>query len=155
MRGKQAVKREVKPEQKYGSELIARLINYVMVDGKKSVAETQVYNALDDFASKIKGDLVENLEKAISNVKPKMEIRSKRVGGSNFQVPVQVDKHRQQSLALRWITEAARKARGKGEFWQSLSRELVNSYKNEGTAVKKKEEIHRMADANKAFSQFA
>lgn len=155
MRGKQAPKRKINADQIYGSTLVTKLINYVMVDGKKEVAQKVVYKAMEDAAEKAKGNAIEVLEKAIENIKPKVEVRSKRVGGSNFQVPVPVKPERQQSLAIRWMVGAARDARGSGQSWQSLSREIVNSFKKEGTAFKKKEEVQRMAEANKAFSQFA
>ncbi len=155
MRGKQAPKRKIYADQIYGSLLVSKLINYVMIDGKKEVAQKVVYKAMEDAGEKAKGNALEVLEKAIENVKPKVEVRSKRVGGSNFQVPVPVKPERQQSLAIRWIVSAARSSRGSGDSWQALSREIVNSFKKEGTAFKKKEEVQRMAEANKAFSQFA
>lgn len=155
MRGKQAKKRVIKSDENYNSEVVSKFINYVMLDGRKLTARTIVYNALEDLGNRTNSDPLEALEKALGNVKPRVEVRSRRVGGANFQVPTQVTPSRQVSLAFKWMIEAARAARKTGEFWESLSKELQNAYKNEGTAVKKKEEIHRMADANKAFSQFA
>lgn len=155
MRGKQAKKRVIKPDEIYQSVVVSKLINYVMLDGKKEVAREITYKSLEDLGSKTKSDPVEALDKALNNVKPKVEVRSRRVGGANFQVPVQVTPSRQLALGFKWIIEAARSGRKSDEFWMSLSRELQNAYKNEGSAVKKKEEVHRMAEANKAFSQFA
>ena len=155
MRGKQAPKREIKPDEVYGSEMVTKLINYVMMHGKKQTARYHVYNALEDMCKKTKLKPIEAFEKAIENVKPKMEVRSKRVGGANFQVPVPVTQNRQFYLACKWILEAARSGRKNTEFWESLSRELMNSYNKDGSAYKKKEEVQRMAEANKAFSQFA
>ncbi len=155
MRGKQAPKRKISPDKIYNSELVSKLINYVMVDGKKQTATTIIYKAIEDLQVKTKTKGVEALEKAIDNVKPKIEVRSRRVGGSNFQVPVPVNSGRQLALAVKWILEAARGARKNTEFWEVLSRELQNAYNKEGSAIKKREEIHRMADANKAFAQFA
>jgi small subunit ribosomal protein S7 len=155
MRGKKAKIRPVKPDLKYNSELVAKLINYVMVDGKKSIAQKAVYDALDEIKAKLKENELEVLEKAIANLKPNVEVRSRRVGGSNYQVPVPVPPRRQISLALRWLVQAARNGRGSLTFGQVLAREILSAYNNEGNAIKKKEEVLRMAEANKAFSQFA
>jgi len=155
MRGKKAIKRDLKPDLRYNSILVAKLINSVMLDGKKETARLQVYKALDDLATKTKVPAIDALEKAYDNVKPKIEVRSRRVGGANFQVPVQVSPERQQALATRWILDAARSGRKDTEFWVSLSREFQNAFKKEGSAFKKKEEVFRMAEANKAFAQFA
>ena len=155
MRGKQAKKRVIKPDETYNSEVVSKFINYIMLDGKKSIAREIVYKTLEDLGNRTKSDPVEALEKALSNVKPRVEVRSRRVGGANFQVPVQVNPSRQTALGFKWMIEAARSTRKTGNFWESLSRELQSAYKNEGTAVKKKEEVHRMAEANKAFAQFA
>lgn len=155
MRGRQAPKRHIRPDEVYGSELVTKLINYVMKDGKKTVASKNVYEALELAASKTKQNAVEVLEDALKNLKPKVEVRSKRIGGANFQVPVPVSEKRQVALAYRWLVDAARNGRGKGSFAEALSRELVNSVNKEGSAYKKKEEVLRMAEANKAFTQFA
>ncbi len=155
MRGKQIPKRKVEPDQIYNSELIAKFINYTMLDGKKAVAQKNVYTALEILAKNSKLNAVEALEKALNNVKPKVEVRSRRVGGSNYQVPTPVAAHRQIALAFKWIIEAARSTRGKNTFAESLARELTNAINKEGAAVKKMEEVKRMADANKAFAQFA
>lgn len=154
MRGKTPV-RPVEPDKIYGSTLVTKLTNYVMHDGKKSVARYQVYAAIDEMNKKLKTKGIEGLEKAIENVKPKVEVRSRRVGGSNFQVPVPVTENRQIALAFRWILDSARNGRGSKQFWESLANELVAAYNKEGNAVKKKEEVKRMAEANKAFTQFA
>lgn len=155
MRGKRAPKRDITLDEVYKSMLVSKLINSVMQHGKKETAKLIVYKAIDDLASKTKMKGIEALEKAMDNVKPKVEVRSRRVGGANFQVPVPVNAERQLSLAIRWILEASRGGRKTGEFWESLSRELVNAFKKEGSAYKKKEEVFRMAEANKAFAQFA
>jgi small subunit ribosomal protein S7 len=155
MRGKQVTKRVLKADEVYNSQVVTKLINYTMLDGKKMVARKNVYQAIEHLGKETKMKPVEALEKALDNVKPRVEVRSRRVGGSNYMVPVQVPEERQISLALRWIIEAARKGRGSSDFWMSLSRELINAVKNEGSAIKKREEIKRMADANRAFAQFA
>lgn len=155
MRGRPAPKRHIRPDDIYGSELVTKLINYIMKDGKKAVAAKVVYGALEIAAQKTKQDPVDVLENALKNLKPRVEVRSKRVGGSNFQVPVPVSEKRQVALAYRWLVDAARSARGKSTSAEALSREIVNSLNKEGVAYKKKEEILRMADANKAFTQFA
>lgn len=155
MRGKQAKKRTIAKDEKYNSELVSKFINYVMLDGKKSIAREIVYKTLSELSDKSKEDPVEALDKALNNVKPRVEVRSRRVGGANFQVPVPVNPSRQVALGFKWIIEAARNSRKSEEFFTVLARELLNAYKNEGVAVKKKEEVHRMAEANKAFAQFA
>lgn len=155
MRGKQSPRRPVQPDGIYNSELVAKFTNYIMLDGKKSIAQTIVYKAIEDLQEKTKTKGVEAFERAIENVKPKIEVRSRRVGGSNFQVPVPVNPNRQLALASRWIIDAARAARKNTEFWVVLSHELLNAYNKEGSAIKKKEEVQRMAEANKAFAQFA
>lgn len=155
MRGKQATRRKIKPDELYNSELVSKLINYVMLDGKKATARGIVYAAISDVQAKTKTKGLEGLEKAIENVKPKLEVRSRRVGGSNFQVPVPVTQNRQIALACKWLIDAARSARKNTEFSEALSRELVSAFNKEGNAIKKKDEVHRMADANKAFAQFA
>lgn len=155
MRGKQTPKRDIQPDGLYNSELVAKFTNYIMLDGKKSIAQTIVYKAIEDLQKKTKTTGIEAFERALENIKPKVEVRSKRVGGSNFQVPVPVSTNRQLSLASRWIIDAARNARKNTEFWVVLSQELLNAYNKEGTAIKKKDEVQRMAEANKAFAQFA
>jgi small subunit ribosomal protein S7 len=155
MRGKKAPKRKIEPDMVYNSELVSKFVNYVMKDGKKQTARDIVYKSLKDLIDKVKGEGIDAFEKAIENVRPKIEVRSRRVGGANFQVPVPVSPERQLSLAFRWILDAARSSRKDTEFWVVLSRELQNAYKKEGSAIKKRDEVFRMAEANKAFAQFA
>lgn len=155
MRGKQAPKRKIAPDNKYNSVVVSKFINYVMMSGRKTIAREIVYKVVEDVAKKTNTDILVAFEQAIENVKPKVEVRSKRVGGSNLQVPVQVYPERQFALACRWIIDSARNSRKDTEFWESLSREIINAYKKEGSAIKKKEEVQRMAEANKAFAQFA
>lgn len=152
-RRNQADKRVILPDPKFGSELLAKFINMVMESGKKSVAERIVYGALDEIAAKKSGDAVELLEKALDNVRPMVEVKSRRVGGATYQVPVEVRPVRQTALAMRWTIEASRK-RGEKSMPQRLAGELMDAVENRGTAVKKREDVHRMAEANKAFSHF-
>ena len=146
--------RELSPDAKLGSLTVAKLINYVMKNGKKKVAEKIVYTALDIASEKLKVEPLEVLEGAIKNIAPVIEVRGRRIGGSNLQVPIEVPKPRRLMLAMRWILTAARGAKGK-PMAEQLAAELVNAYNNEGSAVKKKEETHRMAEANRAFAHFA
>lgn len=155
MRRKLKSVRAVTPEAKYGSELLSRFINVVMWDGKKSVARSVVYAALDEI--KKRDPAAEPLavfETAITNVSPTVEVRSRRVGGANYQVPREVRAERRRSLAFRWIVAAARAKKGKG-MAQKLADELLAAAKNEGTAIKKKEDVHRMAESNRAFAHLA
>lgn len=154
MRGKRAKKREQKPDKKYGNAVISRLINKVMQDGKKSVAEDMVYKAIESGAEEVKEkDMSAFVDKAIDNVRPTLEIKARRVGGANYQVPMPVMPRRQETLAVRWIVDVARGKKGKS-FEELLKIELVNAYKGEGDAVKKKIDTERMAEANKAFAHF-
>lgn len=146
-------KREVLPDPKYGSELLAKFINVVMKDGKKSIAEKIVYGALDIIAEKKEGEAVEIFEKGLDNVRPIVEVKSRRVGGSTYQVPVEVRPARQTALAMRWLSEYARK-RGEKSMKLRLANEVIDAIENRGAAVKKKEDVHRMAEANKAFSHY-
>ena len=145
--------RDILPDPKYGSELIARFINMVMKDGKKSVAERIVYGAIDNIESKGKTNAVEIVNEALDNVKPMVEVKSRRVGGATYQVPVEVRASRRNTLAMRWLIEAAQK-RGEKTMAQKLAGELLDASENKGTAVKKREDTHRMAEANKAFAHF-
>ncbi len=154
MRGKQAKKRKLTPDAMYGSVEVTRFINYIMQDGKKSVARAIVYGALEKLGEETKMKPLEAFTKALGNVKPKMEVRSRRVGGANYQVPVPVTPARQESLAMRWIIQAMRDGRKDADSATTLYRELSNAFKKEGLAFKKKEETHRMAEANKAFAHF-
>ncbi|HHX99632.1 TPA: 30S ribosomal protein S7 [Candidatus Dojkabacteria bacterium] len=154
MRGKRAKKREIKLDRKYSNPIIARFISKVMLDGKKSLSEALVYAAIESGAEAVKEkDVVAFVDKAIDNVRPALEIKARRVGGANYQVPVPVSPKRQEVLAVRWIVDASRKKSGKS-FDEILKDLLIDSYKGEGDAVKKKEEVERMAEANKAFAHF-
>jgi small subunit ribosomal protein S7 len=132
---------------------LAKFINTIMVDGKKSIAEKVVYGALDTVAERFKKDPVETFEKALDNVRPVVEVKSRRVGGATYQVPVEVRADRRNALAMRWIKEAARK-RGEKSMGLRLAGEIMDACENKGGAVKKREETHRMAEANKAFSHY-
>ncbi len=154
---KGAVKpREIMPDPIYRDVLVHKLINKVMVDGKKSVAEKIVYGAMQILAEKTGDQPLEALHKAIENIKPILEVRPRRVGGATYQVPMEVPPRRQVSLALRWLVEAARSRSGKGNYTllEKLSNELLDAYHNKGNAIKKKEDTHRMAEANKAFAHY-
>ena len=144
----------LEPDTKYTSILVVRLINKVLGQGKKSLARGIVYKALDTAAAKLKKTGLEVLELAVENASPQLELRSKRVGGANYQVPYEVRQDRRVTLALRWIVDSAKKGKGKS-MWEKLSEEIINAANNTGVAVKKKEDMHRMADANKAFAHFA
>jgi small subunit ribosomal protein S7 len=146
-------KREILPDHKFGSLKVSKFVNIMMVDGKKSVAEKVMYNALDMMAEKNKGDVVELLEKALENVAPMVEVKSRRVGGATYQVPVEVRPIRRQALAMRWLIDSARK-RGEHSMVNKLAGELLDAAESRGTAVKKREDTHRMAEANKAFAHF-
>jgi small subunit ribosomal protein S7 len=146
-------KREVLPDPKFGSQVLAKFINMVMVDGKKSVAERIMYGALDMVAEKRGGDPMELLEQALDNVRPMVEVKSRRVGGATYQVPVEVRPVRRNALAMRWLIEAARK-RSEKSMAARLAGELMDAADQKGAAVKKKEDTHRMAEANKAFSHY-
>lgn len=146
-------KREVLPDPVYGSRLAARFINRLMYDGKKGTAEKIFYSAIQTLAEKTSEDPIKAFEKAIDNVKPFMEVKSRRVGGATYQVPMDVRPDRQVSLALRWLINYAR-ARGEKGMVSKLSAELTDAYNNRGGAVKKREDTHRMAEANKAFAHY-
>jgi len=146
---------QLRPDTRFESLLVAKFINGIMLDGKKSVATRAFYDAMDIIEKRVKdvGPL-EVFEAAVSNAKPNVEVRSKRVGGSNYQVPMPVNRKRQQSLAFRWLREAARAKSGK-PLSHRLAAEFIDAYKGEGTAVTTRENVHRMAEANKAFAHFA
>ncbi len=145
--------REILPDPKYGNEMLAKFINMVMQSGKKSVAERIIYGALDQIADKNKGDPLEVLDKALDNVRPMVEVKSRRVGGATYQVPVEVRQIRRTTLAMRWVLDAARK-RSEKSMPLRLAGELLDASENRGSAVKKREDTHRMAEANKAFSHY-
>ncbi len=152
-RRSEAPKRVHLPDPKFGSVQLSKFINTVMKDGKKSVAERIIYGALDTIAEKKGGDGVEVMEKALDNVRPMVEVKSRRVGGATYQVPVEVRSVRQNALAMRWLVDAARR-RGEKSMAQKLAGELMDASENRGAAVKKREDTHRMAEANKAFSHY-
>lgn len=146
--------REILPDPKFHNEMIARFINMVMESGKKSVAEKIVYGAIDTIGVKNKSaDAVDLVEKALENVSPMVEVKSRRVGGATYQVPVEVRPKRRQTLAMRWVIDAARK-RGEKNMPARLAGELLDAVEQRGAAVKKREEVHRMAEANKAFAHY-
>ncbi|MFP4162011.1 MAG: 30S ribosomal protein S7 [Ectothiorhodospira sp.] len=151
-RRSEAPKRTILPDPKYKSEMLAKFINTVMRDGKKSVAERVIYGALDQIESK-KGDGIGVLEQALDNVRPRVEVKSRRVGGATYQVPVEVRSVRQNALAMRWLVDASRK-RGEKSMALKLAGELMDAADSKGSAVKKREDTHRMAEANKAFSHY-
>ena len=148
-----AEKREVNPDPKYSDLVLTKFMNAVMEDGKKSVAERIVYGALERMEDKAKSDPVAMFHQALDNVMPSVEVRSRRVGGATYQVPVEVRTERRQALAIRWIIAAAR-ARNENTMVERLSGELLDASSNRGTAVKKREDTHKMADANRAFSHY-
>ncbi|MFA5135111.1 MAG: 30S ribosomal protein S7 [Patescibacteria group bacterium] len=154
MRGKKRLKRKVAPDPKHGSDVIAKFINLIMHGGKKGVAQQAVYDALDIIAAKTKGDAVEVFNQAMKNVSPILEVKSRRIGGANYQVPIEVKGDRKHALAMRWIIGAARKRKGK-PMREKLALELMDAANKQGDAVKKKEDVHRMAEANRAFAHFA
>lgn len=148
-----AERRETLPDPKFGNVKITRFMNSIMRQGKKSVAESIVYGALDKMESKIKQNPLQAFEQALDNVSPSIEVRSRRVGGATYQVPVEVRPERRQTLAIRWIIEAARD-RNEKTMVDKLSSELLDASNNRGNAVKKREDTHRMAEANRAFSHY-
>ncbi len=148
-----AEKRHVNPDPKYGDVVVSKFMNSLMLDGKKSVAERIVYGAFDIVEQKSKQDPVSIFHQAIENVRPSVEVRSRRVGGATYQVPVEVRAERQQALAIRWIIESARK-RGEDTMIRRLSGELLDAVNGRGQAVKKREDTHKMAEANRAFSHY-
>ncbi|PSW04828.1 30S ribosomal protein S7 [Photobacterium lipolyticum] len=145
--------RKILSDPKFGSDLLAKFVNILMVDGKKSTAEKIVYTALDTMAERSGEECLSVFEKALENVRPAVEVKSRRVGGSTYQVPVEVRPVRRNALAMRWLVDAARK-RGEKSMAQRLAGEMLDAADNKGTAVKKREDVHRMADANKAFAHY-
>src|SRR5690606_28250070 len=148
-----AEKREVHPDPKFGDPVVTKFMNAIMLDGKKSVAESIVYGALEQVESKAKSDPLALFHQALDNVSPHVEVRSRRVGGATYQVPVEVRAERRQALAIRWLIAAAR-GRNETTMIDRLSGELLDAANNRGTAVKKREDTHRMAEANRAFSHY-
>ena len=148
-----AEKREVLPDAKFGDRVLTKFMNNLMVDGKKSVAERIVYSALDRVQTRLKREPIEVFHEALENVKPSVEVRSRRVGGATYQVPVEVRPIRREALGIRWLIDAAKK-RNENTMEERLAGELADAVNNRGTAVKKREDTHKMADANKAFSHY-
>ncbi|MFC6670903.1 30S ribosomal protein S7 [Marinobacterium aestuariivivens] len=148
-----AAKREILPDPKFGNKTLAKFINHLMVSGKKSVAEKIVYGALDKIQERTKADPLEVFEKALETVQPMVEVKSRRVGGATYQVPVEVRPSRRNALAMRWLVEYSRK-RGEKSMALRLAGELIDASEGRGAAVKKREDVHRMAEANKAFAHY-
>ena len=154
MRRRRAEKRKVELDFKYKSITLEKFINKVMISGKKSTARSLVYNAIEELAKKLKIDNpLEAFEKALENAKPELEVKSRRIGGATYQVPVEIAPDRQSALAMRWIIANSREKKGKS-MQQSLIIELSDCYNNQGTTIKKKDDMHRMAEANKAFAHY-
>ena len=154
MRGKPAPKRTIKPDEKFNREDVAKFINYIMERGKKTVAKGIVYDALDYISEKTKADAVEIFDSAIKNIAPSVEIKGKRVGGANYQVPIAVRPERSFALACRWLIDATKAKKGK-KMSIKLAEEIMAAHNNEGAAIKKKQDTYRMAEANRAFAHFA
>ena len=153
MRKRRAVRREVLPDPVFKSKVVTKLINRIMLDGKKGVAEKILYEAFDIVKEKTNEDPVTVFEKALENIKPQLEVKSRRVGGSNYQVPIEVSETRSQTLGLRWLVNFAR-LRGGKSMAENLANEIIDASNGTGNAVKKKEDTHRMAEANKAYAHF-
>jgi small subunit ribosomal protein S7 len=152
-RRRQAEKREILPDAKFGDITLSKFMNVMMIDGKKSVAEGTIYDALDRIAQRTRNEPLRVFHDALNNVRPYVEVRSRRVGGATYQVPVEVRPERSQALAIRWLITASR-ARSERTMMERLSNELMDAAQQRGTAVKKREDTHRMAEANKAFSHY-
>jgi len=148
-----ATKRDVLPDPKYGNKMLSRFINILMLSGKKAVAEKIVYGALDRISEKSKAEPLAVFEKALDNIRPMVEVKSRRVGGATYQVPVEVRNDRGIALAMRWLVDSARK-RGEKSMGMRLAGEVLDAYEQKGAAVKKREDTHRMAEANKAFAHY-
>ena len=152
-RRRKAERREINPDPKFGDAVVSKFMNSIMNEGKKSVAERIVYGALDRMQNRAKSDPVQLFHQALENVMPAVEVRSRRVGGATYQVPVEVRNERRQALAIRWLISAAR-GRNENTMEERLSGELLDAANNRGTAVKKREDTHKMAEANRAFSHY-
>ncbi|MBA3684341.1 MAG: 30S ribosomal protein S7 [Planctomycetes bacterium] len=144
----------LKPDSRYSSLMVSKFINCLMYQGKKATAEALFYDSMEQIANKLKSDPLPVFEQALQNAKPLVEVRSKRIGGANYQVPVEVNKKRQQTIAIRWILEAVRTRKGRPTA-EKLAQELIDCYNKTGTTIQKRENTHRMAEANKAFAHFA
>ena len=152
-RKRKAPKRIFYPDTKYGSLVLSKFINFVMYDGKKVVAEKIIYKALDKIQQKTKEDPIKIFNDAVKNIRPNLEVRSRRVGGATYQVPVEVKTKRSQALAIRWLIDASRKRKDK-KMSDKIFSEIYDAYQNRGSAIKKKEDTHKMAESNKAFAHF-
>ena len=148
-----AAKREILPDPKYGDRVVAKFINMVMSRGKKAVAEKIVYGALSEVDQQGKGEALDIFKTALENVEPKVEVKSRRVGGATYQVPIEVRPNRRRALAMRWLVDAARK-RSEKSMGQRLAGEMLDAFESRGSAVKKREDTHKMAEANRAFSHY-
>ena len=153
MRKRRAVKRDVLPDSVYNSKVVTRLVNTIMKDGKKVTAQTIVYDAFDIIKKTTKEEPIEVYNKALENIRPALEVKSRRVGGSNYQVPIEISDDRSQALALRWLVNYAKLRNGKG-MAVNLANEIMDAAKGVGGAVKKREDTHKMAEANKAFAHY-
>lgn len=152
-RRNQAVKREVLPDPMYNSTLVTKIVNQVMMDGKKGIAQSIVYGAMKSASEKLNDEALNVLTTAIENIKPKLETKARRVGGANYQVPMEVRAERQQTLAIRWLVDCARKRNERG-MEAKLGAEIVDAFNQAGGAIKKRDDMHRQAEANKAFAHF-
>ena len=152
-RRREIAERKMQPDLKYNSELLARFINYIMIDGKKSVAQSIVYDALDFMGQKTGDEPLKLFEQAVSNIRPQIEVKSRRVGGSTYQVPTEIRPKRQKALALRWIIAYSSK-RSEKSMARKVAGELLDALEHRGASVKKREDTHRMAEANKAFAHY-
>ena len=152
-RKKRAPKRIFYPDAKYKSQILAKFINFIMYDGKKATAEKIIYKTLDQIQDKTKQDPIKIFNDAINNIRPNLEVRSRRVGGATYQVPVEVKSKRSQALALRWLIDASRKRKDK-KMSDKIFNEIYDAYQSKGSAIKKKEDTHKMAESNKAFAHF-
>jgi len=153
MRKRRATVRDVLPDPIYKSKVVTKLINTVMIDGKKGIAQTIVYDAFNSVATKTGKDALEVFETAMENIKPELEVKSRRVGGSNYQVPIEVTPARAQALALRWLVKYSKERSGRG-MSNNLAQEIIDASNGTGGAVKKREDTHRMAEANKAYAHY-
>jgi len=153
MRRRRPVKREVLPDPKYGSKLVSKFANCMMMDGKKGISETILYKSMEIIEQKTQKNPIEVFVQALENVKPMVEVKSRRVGGATYQVPVEIRPERRQALGIRWIINYSRN-RSEKTMFQRLAGELMDAFNNTGASVKKKEDTHKMADANKAFAHF-
>ena len=153
MRKRRAVKRDVLPDPIYNSKVVTKVVNAIMLDGKKGTAQTILYKAFDIIKERTNEDPMNIFEKAMENIKPALEVKSRRVGGSNYQVPIEVSPARSQALAIRWLVKYARERGGKG-MADNLANEIIDASNGTGAAVKKREDTHRMAEANKAFAHY-